>query len=79
MKISDLSNINSVNVPFLCAGGRGMPVPVTMTEQTKTLRSTNKAHGKLLALILYYTNSVKKAVSTKMTCLNYFVYPCCST
>ena len=31
--------------------GRGMPVPVpvpaTITEQTKILRSTNKAHGKL--------------------------------
>ena len=26
--------------------GRGMPVPATITEQTKILRSTNKAHGK---------------------------------
>ena len=34
----------------MCRGegvGRGMPVPVTITEQTKILRSTNKAHGKL--------------------------------
>ena len=26
--------------------GRGMPVPATITEQTKILRSINKAHGK---------------------------------
>ena len=26
--------------------GRGVPVSATITEQTKTLRSTNKAHGK---------------------------------
>ena len=26
---------------------KGMPVPATITEQTKILRSPNKAHGKL--------------------------------
>ena len=50
-KISNLSNINSVNVQvFMCRGegvGRGMSVPDTITKQTKILRSTNKAHGKL--------------------------------
>ena len=51
-KISNLSNINSVNVPFLCAGGRGVPVPATITEQTKILRSINKAHGKLTGVNL---------------------------
>ena len=29
-----------------------MPVPATMTEQTKTLRSTNKTHGKLTGVDL---------------------------
>ena len=28
--------------------GRGMPVPATMNEHTKALRSTNKAHGKII-------------------------------
>ena len=51
-KISNLTNINSVNLPFLCAGGRGMPVPATITEQTKILRSINKAHGKLTGVNL---------------------------
>ena len=34
----------------MCRGegvGRAMPVPVTITEQTKILRSTNKAHSRL--------------------------------
>ena len=32
---------------FYVQGGRGMPVSSTITEQTKILRTTNKAHGKL--------------------------------
>ena len=32
--------------------GRGMPVPTTITEQSKILRSTNKAHGKLTGVDL---------------------------
>ena len=32
--------------------GRGMPVPVTITEQTKIPRSTNKAHGTLTGINL---------------------------
>ena len=32
--------------------GRGMPVPATITEQTKILRSTNKDHGKLTGINL---------------------------
>ena len=32
--------------------GRGMPVPATITEQTKILRSTNKANGKLTGVNL---------------------------
>ena len=32
--------------------GKGMPVPATITEQTKILRSTNKAHGKLTGVNL---------------------------
>ena len=51
-QISNLSNINIVNVPFLCAGGRGMPVPATITEQIKILRFTNKAHGKVTGVNL---------------------------
>ena len=55
--------------------GRGMLVPASMTEQTKTLRSTNKAHGKLTGLILYYTNSVNigsinKDDISKLRCLS---------
>ena len=45
----------------MCRGegmGRGMPVPATITEQTKILRSTNKAHGKLTSVNLVYINSV---------------------
>ena len=43
----------------MCRGegvGRGMPVPATITEQTKILRSTNKTHGKLTGvnLVLHY-------------------------
>ena len=34
--------------------GEGMPVPATSTEQTKTLRSTNKAHGKLTGANLIF-------------------------
>ena len=35
--------------------GGGVPVPATMTEQTKTLRCTNKAHGKLTGVnLLFY-------------------------
>ena len=37
---------------FLCRGEGGMPVPATITEQTKILRSTNKAHGKLTGVNL---------------------------
>ena len=32
--------------------GREMLLPATMTEQTKILRSTNKAHGKLTGVNL---------------------------
>ena len=32
--------------------GGGMPVPATVTEQTKIFRSTNKAHGKLTSVNL---------------------------
>ena len=56
-KISNLSNINIVNVPFLCAGGRGgkgVAMPATITEQTKTLRSTNKACGKLTGVNIVF-------------------------
>ena len=35
--------------------GREMPVPTTITEQTKIFRSTNKAHGKLTGVNLVYT------------------------
>ena len=45
--VNKISNLSNINVPFLCAGGRGMSVPATITEQTKILRSINKAHGKL--------------------------------
>ena len=41
----------------MCRGegvGRGMAVPATMTEQTKTLISTNKAHGKLSGVNLVF-------------------------
>ena len=31
-------------------GGRGMPLPATITEQTKILRSPNKAHGMLTGI-----------------------------
>ena len=39
---------------FMCRGrvGRGMPVPATITEQTKILKSTNKAHGMLASINL---------------------------
>ena len=40
---------------FMCRGegvGRGMSVPATITKQTKILRSTNKAHGKLTGVNL---------------------------
>ena len=51
-----MSNINIINVPFLCAGGKGwegvVPVPATITEQTKILGSTNKPHGKLTGVNL---------------------------
>ena len=42
----------------MCRGGGGggvgrvMTVPATITEQTKILRSTNKAHGKLTGVNL---------------------------
>ena len=39
----------------MCRGegvGRGMPVPATITEQTKILRSTNRAHDKLTGVNL---------------------------
>ena len=32
--------------------GGGVPVPATMIQQTKTLRCTNKAHGKLTGVNL---------------------------
>ena len=32
--------------------GKGMPLPATITEQTKILRSINKAHGKLTGVNL---------------------------
>ena len=34
--------------------GKGVPVPATMTEQTNTFRSTNKAHGKLTGVNLVF-------------------------
>ena len=42
--------------------GRGIPVSAIITEQTKILRSTNKAHGKLTGvnLVHVHTNSVNK-------------------
>ena len=54
--------------------GRGMPVPAIITEQTKILRSTNKAHGKLTGVNLVYTNSVNigsinKDDISKLLCL----------
>ena len=45
----------------MCRGegmGRGMPVPATITEQKKILKSKNKAHGKLTGVNIVYTNSV---------------------
>ena len=55
--------------------GRGMPVPATMTEKTKILSYTNKVHGKLTGVILYYTNSVilgciNKDDISKLLCLS---------
>ena len=38
--------------------GRGMPVPATITEQTKFLDLQTKLMVSWLALILYYANSV---------------------
>ena len=48
-KISNLSNINIVNMLFLCAETRKawekeMPVPATMPEQIKTLRRRKNAY-----------------------------------
>ena len=40
---------------YHCRGewvGRGMPKPATISEHTKILRSTNKAHGKLTGVNL---------------------------
>ena len=34
--------------------GRGIPVPATITEQTKILRSINRAHGKLTDVNLVF-------------------------
>ena len=55
--------------------GRGMPVPATITEQKKILRSTNKAHGKLTGVNLVYINSVNvgsinKDDISKLLCLS---------
>ena len=47
-----MSNIKIVNVSILCTGGKGMIVPATMTEPTKTVRSTNKAQVKLIGVNL---------------------------
>ena len=47
-KITNMSNINIVNVPFLCAGGKGWEGGC----QCLPLRSTNKAHGKLTGVNL---------------------------
>ena len=64
-KISNLSNINIVNVPFFHVQGegvgRGMSVPAIITEQTKILRSTNKAHGKLTGVNLVLQWAQKKS------------------
>ena len=46
--------------------GKGMPVPATITEQKKILRSTNKAHGKLAGVNLVYTNSVNLNVNVNI-------------
>ena len=62
----------------MCRGegvGRGMPVPATITEQTKILRSTNKAYGKLTGFNLVYINSVNigsinKDNISKLLCLS---------
>ena len=37
---------------FYVQGEKGMPLPATITEQTKILRSTNKAHGMLTGINL---------------------------
>ena len=55
--------------------GRGMPVPATITEQTKIFRSNNKAQGKLTGVNLVYTNSVNigsinKDDISKLLCLS---------
>ena len=58
-EISNLSNINIVNVPFLCAGGKAWEggcqcLPLSLSKQ-KYLDYINKAHGKLtdVNLVLY--------------------------
>ena len=50
---------------FYVQGGRGMPVPATITEQKNLLRSTNKARGKLTGVNLVYINSVNKGSINK--------------
>ena len=55
--------------------GRGMAVHASITEQTKMLRSTNKAHGKLTSVNLVYINSVNigsinKDDISKLLCLS---------
>ena len=62
----------------MCRGegvGRGMPVPATITEPKKILRSTNKAHGKLTGVNLVCINSVNigsinKDDISKLLCLS---------
>ena len=44
---------------------RGMLVPATITEQTKTFRSTNKAHGKLTGVNLVSNICMDNNASTK--------------
>ena len=51
--------------------GRGMPVPTTITEQTQTLRSTNKSYGKLTGIINgVIIGSIKKDDLYKLLCLS---------
>ena len=37
---------------------KGVPEPASTTEQTKTFRSTNKAHGKLTGVNLVFYSDV---------------------
>ena len=80
-KISNLSNIDIVNVPFLCAWGKGWEggwqcLPLSLSKQ-KHLDLQSKLMVSWLALILYYTNSVNTSIGSinkddisKLLCLS---------